>query len=104
MKLFLEKIDMSELGFNTDWTNPQLPSANNLDLPFQVVVSTGYGATTFSRHATAQEAWEQASKSNDEAVCDDRYYACDEHDTPLADGHFRKEEERYEDMTAGLVV
>jgi hypothetical protein len=95
---------MSELGFDTDWVNPSLPSAKNFDLPFQVMISTGYGATTFSRHATAEEAWEEASKQNDAASEGQTYHACDQQFNLLADGHFRKEEERFENMTDGLKV
>jgi hypothetical protein len=93
---------MSELGFNTDWQNPKLPSADNLDLSFQVIVTTGYGSTVFSRHERADGAWEQASESNDTAGQGESYCACDEHGTNLSDGHFRQKEERYEDMTTGL--
>jgi len=94
---------MSELGFNTDWKNPCLPSAEYSDLAFPVLVETACGTTVFSRHATAQEAWDQASFSNTHADSGQQFWACDEAFTPLTEGYFRKTEERFENMTADLI-
>jgi hypothetical protein len=88
--------------FDTYFENPSQPSADNLDLKFSVWVATNYGASVFSRHETAEEAQQHASRLNETAAHGQRYEACDELDNLLTEGYFRKEEERYEDMVANL--
>ncbi|MSU74324.1 hypothetical protein EXS57_00925 [Candidatus Kaiserbacteria bacterium] len=92
---------MSEL-FITEWLNPKLSSADNLNLEFSVTVTTAYGPTVFSRHQTAQEAWDQAAYSNEHDSDGGKYEAYDEFNVDLKEGYFRRKEERYEDMVAGI--